>query len=302
MRLLPGVRLVERPGALHFFDGRRVVSLSSGPGPQAAIKHALGLADSPGEQPRAAAAANEASELLRRLNLGANEAELDMGGQFEAAFASTVVAGQTSPHEAAERLRAVEVHVWDSPDAELQQSLAASGLRVRPLDDADRIARLDPRRSLVAVVADESRPNERLLRSNAACLAAGVRWLPVGSFDGALLRVGPLMVPGHTACAQCLLDRLAANVAYPELFADVAGAPSAPTVHALRSWAHSIATLVSLLWITTSHPDLPGRLYTLDPQTLGVRQSHVFAVPRCRSCAAPDFTTAAAPWSLSSDH
>src|SRR3954447_18795234 len=25
--LLPGVRLVERPGALHFFDGRRVVSV-----------------------------------------------------------------------------------------------------------------------------------------------------------------------------------------------------------------------------------------------------------------------------------
>jgi bacteriocin biosynthesis cyclodehydratase domain-containing protein len=234
--------------------------------------------------------------------LGADAPELDDGGLGAAAFASAAVAGQTSPRLSAERLRQVLVHVWDSPDGDLCRALQASGLATSPLTSPEAVRDLDPARALVAVVASEDQPLDRLVRANTTCLRAGVPWIPVGAFDGAVVQVGPLMIPGQTGCADCLMRRLAANVAYAEVFADVTGAPAAPTAVAVRSWSYSIAALVTLLWIATRDPDLPGRLYTLDPQDLSMRQSRVFRVPRCPICMAPDFVTAPAPWSMSRDH
>jgi bacteriocin biosynthesis cyclodehydratase domain-containing protein len=302
--LLPGVRLVDGPGALHFFDGRRVVSFRGEDEGREALRSAaleLGGAESEHAVPAVDRdRLRDARELLIRMKL----AERNGGQQIPVAagFASAATAGWVDGAVADKRLAETVVHVWDSPDGLLAGTLAASGLVTQALPDADAIRDLDPTRSAVAVAALDRQPVERLRAANAACLAATVAWLPVGAYDGAVLRVGPLMIPGQTACAGCLLRRLAANVAYADAFQDVVSAPAAPTPPALRTWAYSLAALNLIQWIAARPSDIPGRLLTLLPDQLSIRSSNVLRVPRCTECCSPDFVPAAAPWGVARDH
>src|SRR5581483_2486681 len=208
MRLLPGVRLVDRPGVLYFFDGRRVVSLRGDEGARRAVRAALAEpSDGDGDE-----AVRDAAALLDRLRLAAPAPGPEVS--VPAAFASAAVAGWVSPQLAEQRLADVEVHVWDESGGRLQATLGRSGLRARPLAGVPGLGRLDPGRAVVAVQLPDDRPAERLLAVNRACLEHGLTWLPLGVYDGAVLRVGPLMIPGQSACADCLLRRLAANVEY----------------------------------------------------------------------------------------
>lgn len=330
MRLLPGVRLVERPGALHFFDGRRVVSIRGDEQARRAIRQLIGAAagrssgpDGDPDHQQGARAAADARELLIRLNLvdpvggpasggaasgGALSGRALSGGALSggalsvgADFASAATGGWVSPRLAQERLHDMVVHVWDDAGA-LREALAASGLRCEPLAGPEQVAALDPDRTLVAVAASAEQPLSRLRAANDACLRHGVSWLPVGGYDGAGIHVGPLMVPGQTACAECLLRRLAANVEYAGVYGDVAGAPSAPTPHGLRAWSYSVAALILLRWLAGRDAALPGLLVTLAPDDLEMRRARVYRVPRCPACAGPDFVTAAAPWDIARDH
>lgn len=306
--LLPGVRLVERPGVLHLFDGRQVVSFRGDEGGRRAIRQAIGSGDGLGTETGGddgvrAEAVHDARELLQRLRLGVPDA--DRGGDavpVGVAFASAAVAGWVSPREADERLRELAIRVWDGTDGGLSRALSGSGLNSASLQGVAEIAELDPERHLVAVVADDVHPARRLYEVNQACLARGVSWLSVGAYDGAVVRVGPLMIPGQTACAECLSRRLAANVEYADVYRDIADVPAAPTPAAVREWAYSVATLILLRWIATRDVRLPGRLFTLVPDELEIRQASVYRVPRCTRCAGPDFVTAAAPWDIARDH
>jgi bacteriocin biosynthesis cyclodehydratase domain-containing protein len=315
------VRLVERPGVLHFFDGRRVVSVRGDEQARRALRHVLGGGGASavgGVVPAGAGgispdAADDARELLARLNLalpadsvpapGAAPAD-DVDGRalsVGAEFASAATGGWVGPRLAHERLRDTVVHVWDD-SGELCAALAASGLRCAPLAGPGQVAALDPAHSVVAVAAAPDRPLDRLRAANTACLRHGVSWLPVGGFDGARVHVGPLMIPGQSACAECLLRRLAANVEYGAVFAEVAAAPSAPTPHAVQAWSQSVAALILLRWLAGRDAGLPGLLFTLVPDELALRQARVYRVPRCPSCAGPDFVTAPAPWDIARDH
>jgi bacteriocin biosynthesis cyclodehydratase domain-containing protein len=317
------VRLVERPGVLHFFDGHRVVSVRGDEGGRRAIRQVIGgalrAADHPAgtstelpvtEPPPAElppGAAEDARELLTRLKL-LDPAAASVGAHGRASapsvgaqFASAASAGWVGPQLADERLRAIEVHVWDDSGA-LCAALSASGLRCVPLAGPDRIAHVDTTRGVVAVAAADQRPLHRLRAANAACLRHGVSWLPVGGYDGASVHVGPLMVPGQSACAECLLRRLAANVEYSGVYHEVADAPSAPTPPALRDWSYSMAALILLRWVAGRDAALPGLLLTLAPDELAMRQARVHRVPRCPGCAGPDFVLAPAPWDIARDH
>ena len=299
--LLPGVRLVERPGVLHFFDGRRVVSVRGDEAGRRAVREAIGVTAGVGGQP-----VDDARDLIDRLRLGTDDGLQDGHHgdpvALAAAFASASVAGWVSPLEAHEHLRGTDVHVWDVPGGALLATLSESGLRCAAFSGPDQLAAVDPGRSVVVVAASDEQPTRRLSEVNAACIAHGLTWLPVGAYDGAAIRVGPLMIPGQTACADCLLRRLAANVEYADVYPEIADAPAAPTPPALRAWSHSVAALILLRWVANHDVRLPGRLFTLVPDDLQIRQGTVYRVPRCGTCAAPDFVTAAAPWDIARDH
>jgi bacteriocin biosynthesis cyclodehydratase domain-containing protein len=302
--LSPGIRLVERPGVLHFFDGRRVVSLRGDDQARSALRAAA--TGTPGASPDAV---RDARKVLGELNLtstgsGGDHAS-DDGPEAPctaAVFASAAVAGWVSPRAADERLRDRQVYVWGDTDGELRRVLAASNVRCTALAEPDAIAALDPEQALLVAVLPDQQAASTLLDLNRRCLARRLTWLPVGSYDGAALRVGPLMIPGQTACADCLVRRLAANVEYAALYRDMADAPAGPTPPVLRMWAYATAGLLLLHWVATRDAAVPGRLVTLLPDTLTVRHAEVFRVPRCRVCAAPDSVLASAPWELSRDH
>lgn len=298
--LLPGVRLVERPGVLHFFDGRRVVSVRGDEAGRRMLR-LVAEGDGPGEASGSSdPARDDARALLSRLRLGSDEPAAEL--PVAAAYAAAGVSGWTSGAEAQRRLAETTVHVWGAGADGLSASLADSGPTVSAVKDPADLAGLDPRRSVVVVLADDDQPLRRLRAANEACLAAGLTWLPIGAYDGAAMLVGPLTVPRQSACAECLLRRLAANVAYADVFGEVVDAPAAPTPPALRRWAESVATLLLVHWIATREARLPGRLFALVPEELSVRQSVVLRVPRCPTCAGPDFLPAAAPWEVARDH
>ena len=298
--LQPGIRLVERPGVLHFFDGRRVVSLQADTAGRAAIRSAL-TAAAPGAD---AAAVRDAQELLARLGLvldGAIDAPRNEAPYPPAAgYVSAITAGWVRPRDAADRLAAEDVYVLDNPA--LHEVVAASGLSARPLPDIDAIAGLDARRCVVVASAASRRCLRPLAQVNAACVRAGITWLPIGGFDGSQLRVGPLVLPGESACLSCAQRRIAANVAYFDRYPDVADAPSAPAPAALTGWANALAVLVLVGWIGARDVRLPGRVFTLVAEDLAVRQAVAHRVPRCETCAAPDYVAAAAPWEIARDH
>ena len=322
--LVPGIRLIERPGALHMFDGRRVVSITGDDDGRAAIRTAIGdttPGDAPGPvsagAPGApdAAAVEDARRLLADLRLVVTEPEpatrpathrRPVAEQIAADFVSASTAGWTPAFRAAERLCLVTVHVIGPPASlvvdSVVASLSATGIRARTLAGPDLIAGLDPDRDIVAAVGADHDPVSVLVAANDACVAAGVPLLPIGGYDGARLHVGPLVIPRQSACLDCMLRRSAANVTYPELYDAVLAAPVAPTPAALRQWAAATASLVLLRWIGDSDVRMPGRLFTLVPDELQVRQAPVYRVPRCRVCAAPDFEPRAAPWEPARDH
>src|SRR5581483_1380677 len=162
MRLLPGVRLVDRPGVLYFFDGRRVVSLRGDEGARRAVRAALAEpSDGDGDE-----AVRDAAALLDRLRLAAPAPGPEVS--VPAAFASAAVAGWVSPQLAEQRLADVEVHVWDE---------SGGRLRARPLAGVPGLGRLDPGRAVVAVQLPDDRPAERLLAVNRVCLEYGLTWL-----------------------------------------------------------------------------------------------------------------------------
>lgn len=150
----------------------------------------------------------------------------------------------------------------------------------------------------LAVVAP--RPDEvaSLAGWNAARLADGVPWLPVLPFDGRLAVVGPLIVPGESACLRCYEVRRAAN---SELGADhdavEAVALRSATPLPLAAAAAGLAASVALGWLARRDRALPGRLLALEHVVLPVVETHfVLRVPRCPVCGDPRDRAVASPW------
>jgi bacteriocin biosynthesis cyclodehydratase domain-containing protein len=339
--LVPGLRLIERPGALHLFDGRRVVSLTGDEPACTALRAAMtpsGGIDVDPRPPADAAAVADARQVLAELRLFVSDtddtfdtdagalatshlhrpdvlsAESDRAAPTAVAadYVSAATAGWVTAGRARQRLRNVTVHVLalgepgaprpDQRASPLEAALLACGLRVHRLREVDGISRLDPERDIVAAVAPDGDPVHPVVAANDACVAARIPLFPVGAYDGARLHVGPLVVPGQSACLDCMRRRAAANVTFTDVFDAVTAAPSAPTPSALRQWSSSVAALALLRWIGDRDVRIPGRVFTLVPDELQIRQAVAYRVPRCRVCAAPDYVVRAAPWETARDH
>ncbi len=78
-----------------------------------------------------------------------------------------------------------------------------------------RVVRLDWEAGAAGLPSRSSRPAPteapRLDGGTRSRSTGGVRWLAVRPFDGAVSIVGPLIVPGESACYECLLLRLAGH-------------------------------------------------------------------------------------------
>jgi bacteriocin biosynthesis cyclodehydratase domain-containing protein len=171
--------------------------------------------------------------------------------------------------------------------------LALAGVEpvaVRPLDGAP-----DGDAFVVAVPSAAEVP--LLDGRNRAALERGAPWLQLLPFDGRFTIVGPLFLPGQSACRTCFVTRRASCSGFEEDFDLVEREPLRAKAPApLELVAASLAALLVERWLTFRDPSLPGRLYALEAATV-VRLSHerILRVPRCPDCG-PPVRAAASPW------
>lgn len=126
----------------------------------------------------------------------------------------------------------------------------------------------------------------------------GVAWLALPPFDGRLAPIGPLVVPGETACLACYRLRRAATSDCRDELRALQGSPSAArAASALESVVAGVAALALLRYLAGLDPTLPGSFYALDAGVpLSLSRHRVLRVPRCPACSEVETLAAPLPW------
>jgi ribosomal protein S12 methylthiotransferase accessory factor len=120
----------------------------------------------------------------------------------------------------------------------------------------------------------------------------------VRPFDGLVLAVGPLVVPGESACYRCVEHRRAANSDLGDDHDAVEAAElRAATPVALGAVAAGLAASIAVAWLAREDRSLPGRLVAVAHEVVPIVEAHhVLRVPRCRACGDRRDCAVAAPW------
>jgi bacteriocin biosynthesis cyclodehydratase domain-containing protein len=133
---------------------------------------------------------------------------------------------------------------------------------------------------------------------NRACLARGTVWLALLPCDGRVAPIGPLFVPGETACYDCFRIRRASTSGYgAEFWSLDAAAAAYPDGVPIRRAVAGLAGWVALRWLVGRTASLPGVVHALElgpPVTVAVH--HVWRVPRCASCSDAAAMAPPSPW------
>jgi len=139
------------------------------------------------------------------------------------------------------------------------------------------------------VAAPAAEEVKELAGLNARCLREATPWLVLLPTEGRFAAIGPLYVPGQTACHACYLLRRGATSGYEQEFLLLERQPTrAPMPAAAGTIAAGIAALICLRWLGARDPALPGAFYALELQgTLALTRHRVLRVPRCPVCGAP---------------
>jgi bacteriocin biosynthesis cyclodehydratase domain-containing protein len=154
--------------------------------------------------------------------------------------------------------------------------------RVRCVADVEEILDLGP--DLLIATADWP-PHELPGWVNEACMARGVAWIGAGQFPPKL-RVGPLVVPGRTACHECL--EIAARRDYP-LYGELArwrGRGQTPDagVGPVCGVIGSLLASEAMHFLAGREPASAGHALLLDLQTMELRREPVERQPDCDRC------------------
>jgi len=269
------------PHLLPLLDGTRTVDEvvgELGEGVRPAVEHALSLLRAH-DLLTEAAPADAAAEARRCAELLSS---LDPGGRTCAELHAS--------------LAAVEVHVLGGvPTAEMVgRLLQASGAgAVTGLGWED-----EPPTAGLTVVIPGAGEAARVADWNRAALDAGAAWLQVLPFDGRFAAVGPVFVPGQTACHECYRLRRDSTIAPGRDRGDGAH-PGAPALDAALA---GLAALAALRWLAAEDRADAGTLVAVElTPELRCTRHFVYRVPRCPVCSPAARRPAAAPWSGAHD-
>ena len=162
---------------------------------------------------------------------------------------------------------------------------------------ADRLERLDwddavPDGAL-AIVAPTDAEVARLPAWNERALGAGTEWMQVLPFDGLIAAVGPIFVPGQTACHACYRLRRSANLS--PIRDDAVGAyPGCPAFDAILA---GLAATVALRRLALADGLAVGVLVAVERVAeLRCSRHFVHRVPRCPACSRTSRMAAVSPW------
>lgn len=139
---------------------------------------------------------------------------------------------------------------------------------------------------------------DRLAKWNESALDAGTTWMQVLPFDGRMAAVGPVVVPGQTACHECFRLRRDSTIApFPDR--TTGRYVGAPPLDALLA---SLAGLVVLRWLAAGDVIDAGVLIAVElAPELRCTRHFVYRVPRCPACSPTARRAAALPWSGARD-
>jgi bacteriocin biosynthesis cyclodehydratase domain-containing protein len=150
----------------------------------------------------------------------------------------------------------------------------------------------------LAIVLPEADELDRLPAWDVSALRRGLPFLVVRPWDGRFASVGPLIVPGQTACYECVQLRRGAASGYAADFADVECAPVAVQATAeIEAIVAALAVHVGLRWLAGADKTIPGVLFTIEAMpALAIGRHHVLRVPRCAACSAASAVAPPLPW------
>jgi bacteriocin biosynthesis cyclodehydratase domain-containing protein len=193
--------------------------------------------------------------------------------------------------EAQRRLPSVDVRILGAgpPALPLGRLLQASGVRsVASLGWQE-----DPEGDFVVAVPGGAEV-PHLAEWNARAIASGVEWMQVLPFDGRLAAVGPVFVPGETACHECFRLRRDSTIAAAPDRARGSYLGSPPIDAALAG----LAAHVALGRLAGGETGDAGTLLAVElvPE-LRCTRHFVYRVPRCPACSPAARRAPLAPWS-----
>lgn len=144
----------------------------------------------------------------------------------------------------------------------------------------------------LVILADDLVDPHRSRALNRAALAHGFSTLHV-ALDGPFVLVGPLVVPGASACWECFETRLVMNlrdsavyVGYKEALASGNVEGAADPVPVVASLAASLAVTDALSFVTTDEAVTIDQAWSVFLPTMEIANHEVLRVPGCAGCGA----------------
>ena len=205
-------------------------------------------------------------------------------GDADACYVASVCSATSGAAAAALSSSLVAIFGSARAGAEVSRLLGSAGAVTEPWASTDWSG---PHVDLI-VAAPTAEEVEQLADLNERCLSDSTPWLALLPANGNFATVGPLYIPGQTACHACYLLRRGATSGYERDFMVLERRPvRAPTPAAASTIAAGLAALISLRWLGARDSTLPGSLYALELQgTVALTRHRLLRVPRCSACGA----------------
>ena len=132
---------------------------------------------------------------------------------------------------------------------------------------------------------------------NTQAASTGKRWLPVPPFDGRFQRIGPVVVPGVTACFECATRRWASNTAFAADYEAVSRAvtPQSRDV-SLDATVIGFALRYATRWLFANDWLVASNVLVYEPKVFETTAHPVYRVARCTTCGPQPHAGMAYPW------
>jgi bacteriocin biosynthesis cyclodehydratase domain-containing protein len=136
-----------------------------------------------------------------------------------------------------------------------------------------------------------------LTELNGRTAARGQRWIPIPPFDGRFQRIGPVVVPGVTACFECITLRWASTTAFADRFPELsAAAEPRQRDAALDATVFGFALRFAVRWVFGHDWLVASNMLVYEPKVFEAGAHPVFRVARCTTCGPRPAAGMAYPW------